>query len=402
MIKPKKLWRTLRHSFLGLIKKLMKQKNNSNPRIFNNLLIVTFIICLFVPLLLTHNRNESTIEKRKLAPFPELKWEQKTTTFPSQFEAFFDDHFGLRDQLVQLYALYSMALRSSSNPEVLLGLDDWLFYINPKEGDSLEDYRRNDPLTKEQLSSWKNILETKYRWLKQQGIPYVFVIVPDKYSIYPEYMPKHIRQVGKQTRLDQLMDYMKDSEVPVLDLRPALLQAKQQGQLFYKTDTHWNDFGAAIAQYEIIRSMQKFYPNIDPVSYSIQDFVLKEYKSGDIANMLNISYILKEMVPELRETLPICNKQTLNETHIDPKKDPQKTAFITECRTNAPKALIFRDSFFINLQPYMSQYLAKTVYVWEWPDLELLKKYMQYNQPDIVIEARVERHLKFIPIPKPE
>jgi len=288
-------------------------------------------------------------------------------------------------------------LRSSSNPQVLLGLDDWLFYINPKEGDSLEDYRRNDPLTKEQLSSWKNVLETKYRWLKQQGIPYVFVIVPDKYSIYPEYMPKHIRQVGKQTRLDQLIDYMKDSEVPVLDLRPALLQAKQQGQLFYKTDTHWNDFGAAIAQYEIIRSMQKFYPNIDPVSYSIQDFVLKEYKSGDIANMLNISYILKEMVPELRETLPICNKQILNETHIDPKKDPQKAAFITECRTNAPKALIFRDSFFINLQPYMSQYLAKTVYVWEWPDLTLLKKYMQYNQPDIVIEARVERHLKFIP-----
>ena len=94
--------------------------------------------------------------------------------------------------------------------------------------------------------------------------------------------------------------------------------------------------------------------------------------------------------------------QILNETHIDPKKDPKKTAFITECRTNAPKALIFRDSFFINLQPYMSQYLAKTVYVWEWPDLTLLKKYMQYNQPDIVIEARVERHLKFIPIPKPK
>ncbi|CAN1212806.1 alginate O-acetyltransferase AlgX-related protein [Tumidithrix helvetica PCC 7403] len=368
-----------------------------SPRIFDNLLIVTFIIGLFLPLVLTHNRHESAIEKRKLAAFPELKWERKTVTaFPSQFEAFFNDHFGLRDRLVQLYSLYSILLKSSSNPKVLLGLDDWLFYINPDEGNSLEDYRRNDPLTLEELSKWKTSLEAKYRWLKQQGIPYLFAIVPDKYSIYPEYMPSHIRQVGRQTRLDQLLDYMKGSEVPILDLRPVLLQAKHKGQLFYKTDTHWNEFGAAIAQHEIIRNLQlilqKRYPDLIPINYSMEDFEFTEYKSGDIANMLNISYLLKEMVPKLREPLPLCNKYILEER----SEDPMKATFFTECRTNAPKALIFRDSFFIVLQPYISQYLAKSVYVWEWPNLKLLKKYLEYNHPDIVIEERVERHLKFI------
>jgi len=370
-------------------------------------------------MILTHNRSESLIEQRKLAPFPELGWTHKAiATFPSKFEAFFNDHFGLRDQLVQVYSLYSMILKSSSNPDVMLGLDDWLFYVNPKEGNSLEDYRRNDPLTGEELKRWKNSLESKYLSLKAQGIPYLFIIVPDKYTIYPEYMPSHIRQIGKQTRREQLIAYMQGSEVPILDLTPALLAAKNKGQLFYKTDTHWNDFGAAIAHAEIIRTIQlhlqknsssenltkdrlrgappiltfNFLPLV-PIDYGVDDFRLVEYRSGDIANMLNIAYILKEMVPELRNSIASCEKHVLKSSSADPKK----ATFYTDCRTNAPKALIFRDSFFIGLQPYISQYLGKTLYVWEWPDLNLIQKNLEYNQADIVIEERVERHLKFIP-----
>jgi hypothetical protein len=376
------------------------------PHLFDNLLIGSFILGLFVPMILTHNRNESVIEQRKLAPFPELGWNQKAiASFPSKFEAFFNDHFGLRDQLVQVYSLYSIILKTSSNPHVLLGLDDWLFYINPKEGNSLEDYRRNDPLTNEEIKHWKNSLESKYLSLKAQGIPYLFVIVPDKYTIYPEYIPSHIRQIGKQTRREQLVTYMQGSEVPILDLTPALLAAKNKGQLFYKTDTHWNDFGAAIAHAELIRTIQLHFQKLSkdksrevptlsvPIDYGVDDFRLVEYRSGDIANMLNIAYLLKEMVPELIKPLPSCEKQFLESSSADPKK----ATFSTNCRTDAPTALIFRDSFFIGLQPYISQYLGKTVYIWEWPDQSLIQKNLEYNQADIVIEERVERHLKFIP-----
>jgi alginate O-acetyltransferase complex protein AlgJ len=373
--------------------------------IFDSFLIGSFLVGLFLPLFLTHTLNVSQIEKRKLAKFPALKWDTNAiATFPTQFEAFFKDRFGLRDQFVQIYSLYSVFLKSSSNPQVLIGVNDWLFYINSAEGNSLEDYRRNDPLAHEELKSWKTGLEAKYRWLKQQGIRYLFVIVPDKYSIYPEYMPSHIRHIGKQTRLEQLLEYMQDSEVPILDLRPRLLRAKTQGQLFYKTDTHWNDFGAAIAQQEIVRSLQKYFPNLVPIEYGFEDFRLTEYSSGDLANMLNISYFLREMAPELRKAIPACPKQILEER----PEDPSKATFFTNCQTssqtglqtNMPKplkALIFRDSFFIALQPYISQYFGKTMYVWEWPDLHIMKKYLEYDRPDLVIEARVERHLKFVP-----
>jgi alginate O-acetyltransferase complex protein AlgJ len=292
-------------------------------------------------------------------------------------------------------------LKSSSNPRVLIGKDDWLFFVDPADGNSFEDYRRNDPLSPGELRDWKIALQAKYRWLKQRGIQYLFVIAPDKHSIYGEYIPSRVRQVGKQSRFDQLLEYMHGSKVPILDLRPALLQAKTKGLLYYKTDTHWNDLGAAVAQYEIMRHLAKYDPNLHPTDYRVSDFSLLQH-SGDIANMLNLSSYLKEMAPRLRRTLPPCNKQIAEGAPDNPNRAFfTDWAFFTECRTDGPRALIFRDSFFTYLQPYIAQYFSKTFYVWVWPDFNQLEQYLEYHAPNIVIEERVERGLKSIPAALP-
>jgi hypothetical protein len=282
-------------------------------------------------------------------------------------------------------------LKSSPNPIVLIGKDDWLFYANPVDGNPLEDYRRNDPLTPTELRSWKTALEAKYMWLKQRDIQYLFVIAPNKHTIYGEYIPSRIRQVGKQTRLDQLLEYMHDSEVPILDLRPPMLQAKTKGLLYYKTDTHWNNFGAAVAQYEIIRHLLKYYRTLYPIDYSFVDFSLVEY-TGDMANMLNLSSHFKEMAFQLWKQIPLCNLPIVEEQPKTPNPP-----FITNCCAGAPRALIFGDSFLTALQPYISQYFAKSLYVRNYPDFHQLEQYTENYTPDIVIEERVERYLNKIP-----
>lgn len=359
-------------------------------RILDTLLIVTFMAGLILPLLLTNNQDTSSYEKRALASFPTLKWDQKSLVeFRSQFEAFFNDHFGFRDDLVRVYNLLGVTLKSSSNKNVLVGKDGWLFYISPTDGNTLEDHMGNDRLTPEQLQSWKIVLEAQYTWLKQQGIKYVFVIAPDKQSIYGEYLPSRIHQTGKQTRLDQLSEYMRDSQVPVLDLRSPLLQAKAEGLLYYKTDTHWNNFGASVAQYEIMRYISEYFPDIHPTDYDYSDFALAE-SSGDMARMLNLSSELQEMTPQIKKALPECNKQLLD-------TKPIRTTFSTDCRANAPTALIFRDSFFTALQPYISQYFSNSVYVWGQPNFKELEKYVGSGAPQVVIEERVERYLASVP-----
>jgi alginate O-acetyltransferase complex protein AlgJ len=369
-------------------------------RIFDNLLILTFIIGLFLPLLTTHNQAVSPIEKRRLVPFPELTWDPKAVQkFPSKFEAFFNDHFGFRDNLAKIHAGLSVILKSSSNPNVLIGLDHWLFYIHPADGNSLEDYRGNDPFTDPELKAWKATLETKYQWLKQRGIQYLFVVAPDKHSIYSEYIPTQIRQVGQQSRLDQLLAYLQDSPVPILDLRPTLRRAKTRGLLYYKTDTHWNDLGAAVAQAEIIRQLAKANPTLTATDYRDEDFALTGH-TGDIAAMLNLSAQLQEMAPKLRNPLPLCNPQTLKGR---PEDNPLLATFSTQCKPGAPRALIWRDSFFNALYPYISQYFSNSLYVWKNPDFNQLEQYVETYRPNIVIEERVERQLRLPPsLPTPQ
>lgn len=378
-------------------------------RFFDDVVIVTFLIGLFVPLALTNNRAESLIEKRKLAPFPKWKWNKDTfAAFPMQFQDFFNDHFGFRDEFARMYYLFSAFLKDSSSQNVLIGKEGWLFYINPNDGNSLEDYRKIVFLTNEQLWQWKQSLETKYTWLKERGIDYLFIIAPDKHSIYGEYFPTRIRQIGTQSCLDQFMEYMKDSDVPIFDLRQALIQAKPKGQLYFKTDAHWNDFGASIAQYAIMQHLAKSFPHIQAIQYQESDFLWElggiydedffwtdGGKAGDLAKMLNLAYVLKEArYPRLQTPLPVCQKNYAEQPHLI------STTFSTNCDAQAPRALIFRDSFFTILQPYISQYFSKSLYVWKRPDIRMLKDFVEQYAPDIVIEERVERYLQFIPTPQ--
>lgn len=364
-------------------------------RFFDYILIGTFLLNILLPLILTRMQEISTTEKRALAPLPQLTWDkQNWRTFPQQFQMYFNDHFGFRDNLAQVYYWLGMTLKSSASPNVIVGKNQWLFYIAANDGNNLEDYRKNDPLTPEELARWKHTLEAKHTYLKQHGIPYLFVIAPNKHSIYGEYYSTRFQSVGNHSRLEQLLDYMQDSEVAILDLRQPLLQAKTDGQVFFKTNTHWNNFGAAIGQYEIMQYFAQHDTTIQPIKYRAEDFTWDSQHIGDLAIMLNLSNIIKDYtVPELRVSIPPCARQNIEEYSTP----PLILTFITTCPATGPSALIFRDSFFDAMKPYASQYFSQSIYTHIQPDVDILTQFVEQYAPTLVIEERVERNLEKVP-----
>ena len=57
------------------------------------------------------------------------------------------------------------------------------------------------------------------------------------------------------------------------------------------------------------------------------------------------------------------------------------------------EALVLGDSFSQAMWQYYTQYFSRTVFVWDHVDVPRFKKYVGEEQPDIVIEERVERSL---------
>jgi hypothetical protein len=148
--------------------------------------------------------------------------------------------------------------------------------------DNITDYMGITPFSPEELEAWRVCLEERYYWLKEQGIDYVFALAPTKALIYPENLPLRIlwskKRINKPMRYDQLVQYLrKHSVVPVADLRAALVKAKQATELplFYRTDFHWNYYGSLIAYQEIIRVINRYYPEHDLESATYSDFTLQ-------------------------------------------------------------------------------------------------------------------------------
>src|SRR5262249_45027767 len=147
--------------------------------------------------------------------------------------------FAFRVPLMELYAKLKVKVFGvSSSDTVMLGKDGWLIYSGDR---LLEDYLCNHPFTEEELARWTHRLVSRRDWLQARGIPYVFVLAPNTGTIYPEYLPNALHRFGTTSRIEQLTAYLEQhSDFRPIDLRAPLLDARNRGRLYYKTDSHWN------------------------------------------------------------------------------------------------------------------------------------------------------------------
>jgi alginate O-acetyltransferase complex protein AlgJ len=347
-------------------------------------LFLLFIMMPLLGFLLFEDQDLSLSEKRELSTKPSLpKSLDEIRSFTEGYEAYFNDHFGFRDTLLFLDSYFKyFVLRSSSNSRVIVGKDRWLYLE-----DAVSDYRNNPLLTPAEIRRLARGLQMRRNWLKTQRIDYLFVIAPNKHTIYPEHLPPHINRLGSTSRMDQLLAFLRRStDIPVLDLRPSLQRAKSAGPVYHKIGTHWNDFGVSIAQYEIAVHLATRFPDIVPRLLIGRDFTWQDTIGGDdgLAKMIGLEGVLEQCIPTMATRL--CSKRIpFNTNHYPPKTK------ISGCADAKRQALMFGDSFVDPLAPYLSQYFKEITFIRGRLEQDMLVHFTKKTKPDIVIDEWVER-----------
>jgi hypothetical protein len=74
--------------------------------------------------------------------------------------------------------------------------------------------------------------------------------------------------------------------VTVIDLRPALRDAKSSSLVYYKTDSHWNTRGAYAAYREILRVLKSEFPEVSAKAWESLRPKPVERTGLDMARML--------------------------------------------------------------------------------------------------------------------
>jgi hypothetical protein len=270
---------------------------------------------------------------------------------------------------------------------VLEGKDGWLFLA---EVGSIEDYRGLLPFSPRDLARWQQALESRHDWLAGQGIHYLFVICPDKHTVYPEYMPDRVNRVGTQTRLDQLVQYMKEhSGVEILDLRPALKALKKERLCYQPQESHWNDVGAFVAYQQVAARLRWWYPDLRVADLKDCTIFQRKNTETDLLRLQGKTNLITVM-DSVRPNSGFAAALKLDPNYHDESRFQVRHSW----RAHAPagKLLMIHDSFGIPLVPFLAEHAREGWYVWSKGG-ESLSQDVRTFQPDVVIEEVVERAL---------
>lgn len=288
----------------------------------------------------------------------------------------FSDHFWLRQEMISAdHALRAGLLRTSGADSVVLGQDGWLYY-----GDTLADYQHTTPMTDWQLAAAAGNLALMREYCNDAGRTFLFVIAPNKNSLYPSHMP--FAGSGEPSDAQRLLEALAEREVETADLFAAF--AAQTEELYFSHDSHWNTKGAALGADVILTAAG------EQSSYFEAVFFEKMPHQGDLFEML---------YPAFSDSEEDYVYAGLNFAYTSKDTRPDSITLTTES-SGKGSALVYRDSFGNLLHPFLADHFGAVTF-------SRSTSYDLTRDGQTVIIELVERNLsyllRYVPVmPAPE
>ena len=371
---------------------------------WDTLTIVLFLALLWLPTLdyfFKFDHTPTPNENRLPAQWPHFTGLAQGREFITGVENYFNDHFGFRNRLIRWDRHWkNLSFRTTASQDVLVGHDGWLFYTGER---MFEHWNRRSGWTEQDLRDWRQLLELRRDWLRERGIKYIFVVPPDKHTVYPEYLPDWMEKSSKPSKLQQLAEYMKaHSDVEFIDLTQTLIDAKKIRVNYLKTDTHWNAFGGFVAYRTLVQRLSHQIPGLEPLPLDAYEWKSTAHPRGDLIKLdgkdnckettceetEGVTPIPLKPIPPLTEM--IYDSARLPRRQGDPDQGPSCYTHICHTQNDkaSGKALVFRDSFGGSWGPLLGLHFKDVIYIWAYNWDRVL---IESEKPDVVIDEILER-----------
>ena len=358
-------------------------------RAYQALLVAAFCALLCIPGLTMLIRPEvPKLYGVKPVSFPHFKsWEK----WPTDFEEYFAANLGHKRRLIQLNNLVGYrVIGDLQNDSVLVGTHDWLYL---KQNFGWESMRSEEPLSTRDAATWRRDLQGAQSFLAKHQVAFLWVIVPSKETIYPEFLPKSAPRARAISRLDEMLGVFASTGVDYLELRTPLLEGRKHAQLYDSIDSHWNGNGVRIGADLMMKRVTTLLNR--PDSYADLDSSLKPRPSwADLPLLVSLDDVIGQPSVELVPNRPRARRLEPPESVKEPTRKQQNRMVFEVDDASLPTALILRDSFSEGCMPTLTEKFRRSVWIWTHEiDLRLVPQ----EQPDIVIVEMTERFMSDTP-----
>lgn len=204
-------------------------------------------------------------------------------------ETHYDDEFPIKRLGTNLWAALDYKLFNEGRPGVVLGKDQWLY--TDEEFDAVVNAEQNEADNLALIQGVRDALQAK-------GSKLVLAIVPAKTRMYPEHIGNN-KPASLHTELyQQFHADVAKAGIVAPDLLQPLLAAKQKGQVFLRTDTHWTPMGAEVAAQQLGLTIAEKSPlEGEPEQFVTQAKESGPYK-GDLTNFLPLDPLFSNLLPK--------------------------------------------------------------------------------------------------------
>ncbi|SDK61979.1 alginate O-acetyltransferase AlgX-related protein [Aliiruegeria lutimaris] len=311
------------------------------------------LIILVIPVIAGLFGSDLSMENRVRKKFPNVPGTlSELDVFFSEVDAFVSDNIGLRNQMIEVKRSVDKTLNGGGNSLVIAGSEGWLFYNAPSVID------RNSG---REFLPWRVTNMTRYVQEAQDlatsvGAHFIAIPVPNKHAVYNAKLPRWARaEDTERSEQRAIVHEIGSLGVPLSD--PYLLFKNfdlDATPLYFKRDTHWNEFGAYIAFYDAIVQLGLAADLPAPMN------LLQGFEEGSFFGVLDQFSGLSEAAES--ESLPILDMTAFgvaelefNEIDDHVSMDSYIVSYDTKQvgHSRKPRLLIIGDSFTYDLfRPY--------------------------------------------------
>jgi hypothetical protein len=321
------------------------------------------------------------INNTSRTPFPTMTSIEDIAVFPSRVDAYLKENFGFKTLLLNWIALKYFVGLQFATPVVIVGKDKWLF---TKSYDAMPKYQGLLCPAPEKL---RDQVEKLARLNVASGGKLVFVLAPDKQSVYGDMLPEHLKvRKGNCNIADAYLAALREQGITTLDGRDILGKARLEEKVFNKNDTHWNDRGGSIMYEEVLNVLRSSNGKRNEIEFS-REIVM----GGDMAGALNGGQLKEENL--VLKTQPLGNeyfKPERSDKLYTPSNASEKVSHVL-VGNGQHTVLLIGDSYSWLWRKFFLPDFALVAWTdWRWPQIE---ESVQHIKPDHVVVEIAERLL---------
>lgn len=333
-------------------------------------------------------------ENRSLATKPKYK-EYNLKDLTKLYDDYFKDRMPFRQFFLTSYIYLSENLLSSYELEDITGKNGELFY-NTKVAPVLEENIGLRPYRQDAVELLRLSAAGKYAFFYSKHIPYYLFLVPDKGTLYPEFLPFYSKWISYYSWYKGLLESLEHANIPYYDLKVLLEANKSNYKMYDKIYdiAHWNG-----------NALMTVYPEIDKVLHqnnnNIYDHILKNKHYSSYSLKISAGVHGKEVTNFIK----LNNMENINCGPLPEKLRGKTAKFEKFCVNNKKKngtLWFFSDSYFGEthgsdaVTPFVhaahiylhSHYSVKSPYTFTKISYDRFKEGFK---PNAVIEEFVER-----------